>query len=148
MDAGAFDARVANHWAKGGAGATELGQNRALKYLLASFGSLRIAALIRRGCYRCLCSLQGGWNSFQVRSSNHVVGILIIRTCVSSGRFLYPLELSLKDKIEIICKEMYGADGVEYSEQAEQRIQVRVITLMDAIVLIILFIFLRGKGLH
>ena len=61
---------------------------------------------------------------------------------------MYPLELSLKDKIEIICKEMYGADGVEYSEQAEQRIQVRVITLMDAIVLIILFIFLRGKGLH
>ena len=37
MDAGAFDARVANHWAKGGAGATELGQNRALKYLRASF---------------------------------------------------------------------------------------------------------------
>ena len=61
---------------------------------------------------------------------------------------MYPLELSLKDKIEIICKEMYGADGVEYSEQAEQRIQVRVITLMGAIVLIILFIFLRGKGLH
>ena len=54
----------------------------------------------------------------------------------------------MKDKIEIICKEMYGADGVEYSEQAEQRIQVRVITLMDAIVLIILFIFLRGKGIH
>ena len=72
----------------------------------------------------------------------------IIRTCVSSGRFLYPLELSLKDKIEIICKEMYGADGVEYSEQAEQRIQVRVITIINAIVLIILFIFLRGKGLH
>ena len=61
---------------------------------------------------------------------------------------MYPLELSLKDKIEIICKEMYGADGVEYSEQAEQRIQVRVITLIDAIVLIILFIFLLGKGLH
>jgi formyltetrahydrofolate synthetase len=61
---------------------------------------------------------------------------------------LYPLELSLKDKIEIICKEMYGADGVEYSEQAEQRIQVRVITLMGAIVSIILFIFLLGKGLH
>jgi formyltetrahydrofolate synthetase len=61
---------------------------------------------------------------------------------------LYPLELSLKDKIEIICKEMYGADGVEYSEQSEQRIQVRVITLMGAIVSIILFIFLLGKGLH
>jgi hypothetical protein len=40
-----------------------------------------------------------------------------------SNRFLYPLELSLKEKIETICKEMYGADGVEYTEQAEQRLQ-------------------------
>ena len=47
------------------------------------------------------------------------------------GRFLYPLELSLKEKIEVICKEMYGADGVEYSEQAEQRIQVSVSTTLD-----------------
>ena len=30
MDAGAFDARVANHWAQGGAGATELGQGHTL----------------------------------------------------------------------------------------------------------------------
>jgi len=26
IEAGAFDARVANHWAKGGAGAVELGE--------------------------------------------------------------------------------------------------------------------------
>lgn len=38
--------------------------------------------------------------------------------------FLYPLELSLKEKIETICREMYGADGVEYTEQAEKRLQV------------------------
>lgn len=30
--------------------------------------------------------------------------------------------MSLKDKITTICKEMYGADGVEFSELAEQRI--------------------------
>ena len=30
--------------------------------------------------------------------------------------------MSLKDKIFTICKEMYGADGVEYTEQAESRI--------------------------
>jgi len=34
------------------------------------------------------------------------------------------MEMSLKEKIETICKEMYGADGVEYTEQAEQRLQV------------------------
>jgi formyltetrahydrofolate synthetase len=36
--------------------------------------------------------------------------------------FLYPLEMSIKEKIEIIAKEIYGADGVDYSEIAEQRI--------------------------
>jgi formyltetrahydrofolate synthetase len=32
--------------------------------------------------------------------------------------------MSLKDKIEKICKEMYGADGVDYSELAETRLAV------------------------
>jgi methylenetetrahydrofolate dehydrogenase (NADP+)/methenyltetrahydrofolate cyclohydrolase/formyltetrahydrofolate synthetase len=35
---------------------------------------------------------------------------------------LYPLELSIKEKIEIICKEIYGADGVDYSPEAEDKI--------------------------
>ena len=33
--------------------------------------------------------------------------------------------MSLKDKIATICREMYGADGVDYSELAEQRLAVR-----------------------
>jgi formyltetrahydrofolate synthetase len=38
--------------------------------------------------------------------------------------FLYPLEgTSIKDKIEIICKEIYGADGVDYEPVAEARIE-------------------------
>lgn len=40
----------------------------------------------------------------------------------SNFRFLYPLEKSIKEKIETIAKEMYGAAGVEYSEKAEQQI--------------------------
>jgi formyltetrahydrofolate synthetase len=41
----------------------------------------------------------------------------------SDFKFLYPLEgTSIKDKIEVICKEIYGADGVEYSEEAEKKI--------------------------
>jgi formyltetrahydrofolate synthetase len=38
-------------------------------------------------------------------------------------KFLYPLELSIKEKIEIICKEIYGADGVEYSPEAEAKVE-------------------------
>ncbi len=38
-------------------------------------------------------------------------------------QFLYPLEASIKDKIETIAREVYGADGVEYSEEAERKIE-------------------------
>ena len=38
--------------------------------------------------------------------------------------FLYPLEgTTIKEKIETICKKIYGADGVEYSEEAEKKIE-------------------------
>ena len=37
-------------------------------------------------------------------------------------KFLYPLEKSLKEKIETIACEVYGADGVDYSPEAEDRL--------------------------
>jgi methylenetetrahydrofolate dehydrogenase (NADP+) / methenyltetrahydrofolate cyclohydrolase / formyltetrahydrofolate synthetase len=40
----------------------------------------------------------------------------------SDFKFLYPLDMSIKDKIETIAREIYGADGVDYSPQAETRI--------------------------
>jgi formyltetrahydrofolate synthetase len=80
IEAGAFDAVIANHWAKGGAGAVGL------------------ASSVERACKAC----KADGNPF---------------------KFLYPLEMSLKDKIETICREMYGAVGVEYTEQAETRLQ-------------------------
>jgi formyltetrahydrofolate synthetase len=41
----------------------------------------------------------------------------------SHFRFLYPLEMSIKDKIETIVREMYGGSGVEYSAEAEKKIE-------------------------
>ncbi|MBE0410612.1 MAG: formate--tetrahydrofolate ligase [Anaerolineales bacterium] len=41
----------------------------------------------------------------------------------SDFNFLYPLESSIKEKIETICKEIYGADGVEYLPEAEVKIE-------------------------
>jgi formyltetrahydrofolate synthetase len=38
-------------------------------------------------------------------------------------QFLYPLELSIKEKIEIVCKEIYGAGGVDYLPEAEAKIE-------------------------
>lgn len=40
----------------------------------------------------------------------------------SDFKFLYPLEWSIKEKIEIICKEIYGAEGVDYLPEAEEKI--------------------------
>ena len=38
-------------------------------------------------------------------------------------KFLYPLELSIKEKIETIARNIYGADGVDYSPEAEKKIE-------------------------
>ncbi|RMH00628.1 MAG: formate--tetrahydrofolate ligase [Chloroflexi bacterium] len=40
----------------------------------------------------------------------------------SNFEFLYPLDLSIKEKIEAIAVKTYGAAGVEYSEEAEKKI--------------------------
>jgi formyltetrahydrofolate synthetase len=41
----------------------------------------------------------------------------------SSFRFLYPLDLPIKEKIEIICREIYGAEGVDFLPEAEKKIE-------------------------
>jgi len=41
----------------------------------------------------------------------------------TSFKFLYPLEMSIKEKIETICTQIYGADGVDYSPEAEKKIE-------------------------
>lgn len=41
----------------------------------------------------------------------------------SSFKFLYELDKPLKDKIETVCKEIYGADGVSYTPEASRLLQ-------------------------
>jgi methylenetetrahydrofolate dehydrogenase (NADP+)/methenyltetrahydrofolate cyclohydrolase/formyltetrahydrofolate synthetase len=36
-------------------------------------------------------------------------------------KFLYPLEMKLRDRVEIIAKEVYGADGVAWTPEAEAK---------------------------
>ncbi|HEV2198316.1 MAG TPA: formate--tetrahydrofolate ligase [Bryobacteraceae bacterium] len=49
----------------------------------------------------------------------------VVAACAkpSDFQFLYPLEMSIKDKIETIVRKMYGGSGVEYSPDAERRIE-------------------------
>jgi methylenetetrahydrofolate dehydrogenase (NADP+) / methenyltetrahydrofolate cyclohydrolase / formyltetrahydrofolate synthetase len=41
----------------------------------------------------------------------------------SNFEFLYPLDVSIKDKIETISGEIYRADGVDYTPEAEEQIE-------------------------
>jgi formyltetrahydrofolate synthetase len=76
IEAGAHDAVMSNHWAKGGAGAVDLGK-------------------------------------------------AVIDACSkpSNFKFLYPLDISIKQKIETIVRDMYGGSGVEYLPEAEKKIE-------------------------
>jgi len=76
LEAGAFDAVVAQHWADGGEGAAELAEA-------------------------------------VVRATEEP----------SDFRFLYDLDIPIQDKIEILATEVYGADGVDYSPEAEAKIR-------------------------
>ena len=40
----------------------------------------------------------------------------------SSFKFLYDLDLPIEEKITTICKEIYGADGIELSDLARMQI--------------------------
>jgi formyltetrahydrofolate synthetase len=40
----------------------------------------------------------------------------------SGFRFLYPLNVSITEKIETVCRDIYGAAAVEYSEEAQAKI--------------------------
>lgn len=46
-----------------------------------------------------------------------------IETNTAKFKPLYELNISIKEKIETIAKEIYGADGVNYSELAEEQIK-------------------------
>ena len=49
----------------------------------------------------------------------------VVKACEkpSDFKFLYPLDMSIKDKIETIAREIYRAGSVEYSEEAEGKIE-------------------------
>jgi len=47
----------------------------------------------------------------------------VLETKPSNMRFLFPDDASIKEKIETIAVKVFGADGVEYSPEAERKIK-------------------------
>lgn len=77
-------------------------------------------------------ALQGGADAAVV--SNHwaeggagarALAEAVIETCegTSAFKFLYDLGLPIEEKISIISKEIYGADGIELSELARKQVE-------------------------
>ena len=52
------------------------------------------------------------------------LGRAVIQACQKphNFKFLYPLEMSIKDKITTIVTQMYGGAGVEFSPEAEKKV--------------------------
>ena len=52
---------------------------------------------------------------------------VVERACLDSKpenfKFLYPLDMPLREKIETIAKELYGASGIELSERAQAKLE-------------------------
>jgi len=76
LDAGAEAAVMTDHWAQGGAGATDLAH-------------------------------------------------AVVAACEQPKdfKFLYPLDISIRDKIEVIATKVYGADGVDFHPAAEKKLK-------------------------
>ena len=66
----------------------------------------------------CTHWMDGGKGALQLAEA-------VLKACEkpSKFQFLYPLEWTIKQKIEKIAKDIYGADGVEYSPEAEKKIE-------------------------
>lgn len=86
-----------------------------------------------------VCDLSKAAGAFDAVVSNHweeggrgavALGDAVSNACAaaraggeSQFKFLYSLTCGIKEKIETVCREIYGAANVEYSELAEERIQ-------------------------
>jgi formyltetrahydrofolate synthetase len=68
----------------------------------------------------CVCThwMEGGKGAIKLAEA-----VVKAAEMPTNFRFLYPLEMSIKEKIETLCREIYGADGVDYLPEAEKKIE-------------------------
>ncbi|GFY79472.1 c-1-tetrahydrofolate synthase, cytoplasmic [Trichonephila inaurata madagascariensis] len=72
------------------------------------------------GAFRCVICSHFSEGSKGAKDLAEAVVAASLQT--SQFKFLYNLETSLENKIETIAKQIYGADGVEFKENARERI--------------------------
>jgi len=69
------------------------------------------------GAYKCTHWAEGGQGAIELGKA-----VMAAAKKPKNFKFLYPLESSLKEKIEAIA-HFYGADGVDYSPEAEAKVE-------------------------
>jgi formyltetrahydrofolate synthetase len=70
------------------------------------------------GAYKCTHWMHGGKGAVELAKA-----VVEAAEKPKKFKFLYPLDIPIKQKIETIAKEIYGASGVEYSPEAEKKIE-------------------------
>jgi len=69
------------------------------------------------GAYKCTHWMHGGKGAIELAEA-----VIKAARKPKNFEFLYPLDISIKDKIEAIAK-FYGAEGVDYSPEAEAKVE-------------------------
>nr|MBC7244047.1 formate--tetrahydrofolate ligase [Chloroflexota bacterium] len=64
-----------------------------------------------------------GWAKGEAGAAELAEAVVAACEKPSNFRFLYPLDIPIKDKIEIIAREIYGADGVLFEAAAQQKLK-------------------------
>lgn len=75
---------------------------------------------LERGAFDCVTSEV--WRNGSKGGVDLAMAIVRASSAKSDFKFLYPLNISIKDKIETIAKKIYGAKDVRYEPQAEENI--------------------------
>jgi formyltetrahydrofolate synthetase len=70
------------------------------------------------GAFKCTHWMRGGQGAIEL-------GEAVVEAAKKTNRFefLYPLDWPIKKKIETIAVKIYGADGVDYSPEAEAKVE-------------------------
>ncbi len=69
------------------------------------------------GAFKCTHWMQGGKGAIELAEA-----VAAAAKKTNRFEFLYPLDWPIKQKIETIAKRIYGADGVDYTPEAEAKI--------------------------
>ncbi len=79
------------------------------------------AAALKMGAMDAVVSTH--WADGGAGAKKLAVAVITAAEKPTHFQFLYPMEMSIKDKIETIAREIYRADGVDYTPEAEAAIE-------------------------